>query len=712
MKINNKIAAMLATIGIMTACSDDIFAPAYTVGEADNAIVLRAGISEGGAGVMTRAAEDHHSTPGHKVFTSGTQLRLRVDGTWLGKADGAAPHGTITGTTVSQKTTATVGDETVTDSKHNAVTFTSAEQLYWDDYGTADPANMSLKVDEVEHHVGNGRDRGLDIFAAAVDGITTAPAIADDQWTALPWNVGTPIGTPLAISQAGGWSTRDLLTCNNIKHTDAEETTNAYKFSEHETGKLLEFTHAMTKVTVNLTAGEGFPGYTTDPATAYFEAAPTVTLLGFNYTGTVNVEGKTSTPTAAPTNIQSRLTTGGANSHTASYDALVFPGNQFPNATDILKIVADGNTYYVNATKINAANPETNDTFEQGKNYIFNITVSKTKIVVTATIKDWIDVVADTETPKINVTADVGDATVVAATKDRMPSFDFYLSDAAGVSPTTAYTRSATATKPTGGADGATAWTFDTPLYWPNHTTHYLMRGVSPTSTTVAAGKISVAAADYSDLATAAGNLLVGAPVITSETMCGNTDHTQVDMASGGICAREGKINLTFDYMMAQLEVHLTTSSDGAAVNLTNAKVEVVGGYTAGEVDIHAKTTTTTGEKTDFTVNYITGEDANYRHSFVVPQELTYSSPRAETNLRFKVTIYKDGTPANGVDDIYYADIRPIQVSVNGDANESITTWDKGKHYIYVLDINKTAINTTATITDWVTVTASDTVWF
>lgn len=726
MKINNKIAAMLATIGIMTACSDDIFAPAYTVGEADNAIVLHAGISEGGSGVQTRSGvatnaggvatrapynpEANHAK--HVSFSKGTKLALKVDGIWLDKG--------LTNNLVSQKTTATIGDLVAeTDEKHRKVTFTSAEQLYWDDYGTADPANMSLKVGEVEQHVGNGRDRGLDIFAAAVDGITTAPAIADDQWTALPWNVGTPTGTPLAISQAGGWSTKDLLTSNNVKHTGVEETTNAYKFSEHETGKLLEFTHAMTKVTVNLTAGDGFPGYTIAPADAKFQTAPTVTLLGFNYTGTVNVETKTSTPTPATTTSITAYRDGGTawtsgGQHETQYTALVFPGNQFSDATDILKIVADGNTYYVNATKINAAmtTAQSNTTFEQGKNYVFNITISKTAIVVTATIKDWIDVVADTETPKINVTANVGAVSVDENTKQKMLSFDFYLSDAAGGSPTTAYTKYATATKPTEGADGETAWTFDTPLYWPNHTTHYLMRGVSPTATTVTAGKIAVAAADYSSAPTAAGNLLVGAPVITDGTMCGNADHTQVDMASGGICAREGKINLTFDYMLSQLEVRLTSSSGDAAVNLTNAKVEIVGGYTAGTVDIDAKTTVATGDIVPFEVKHITGEDANYRHSFVVPQTLTYSAPRAETNLRFKVTIYKDGTPANGIDDIYYADIRPIQVSVNGDANESITTWDKGKHYIYTLNLKKTEILTTVTLTDWVKVTASDDVWF
>lgn len=722
MTLQHNIYAAIASLGLLASCSSDIFAPAYTVGEADNAIVLHAGISEGGAGVMTRATGsgvltraaggyddiDNANHAKHHTFAEGTKAALRIDGDWWKQGDDHA-------TPISQTTTATIGAETATDSKHN--TLTMSPQRYWDDYGTADPANIDAPTGTATADTG-GRNKGLTIYGVAVDGKTTLPTTPTNlsadvlSWNALAWNVGTPEGTPLALSQTDGWSDYDLLVSNNVKDGGLDGT---YKFDEKSSGKLLEFTHAMTKVTVNLTAGEGFPGYTTAPANAKFQAAPTVTLLGFNYTGTVNVETKTSTPTTT-TNITAYRDAGAdwadGGQHQTQFTALVFPGNTFSDATDILKIVADGNTYYVNATKINAVNTEASNTFEQGKNYIFNIIISKTDIVVTATVKNWIDVEADTETPKINVTANVGAVSVDENTKQRMPSFDFYLSDAAGGSASTAYTKSATATAPTEGADGATAWTFNTPLYWPNHTTHYLMRGVSPTSTTVAAGKIAVAADDYSAEATAAGNLLVGAPVITSGTMCGNTDHTQVDMASGGICAREGKINLTFDYMMSQLEVHLTTSSDAAAVNLTKAKVEVVGGYTIGEVDIHAKTTTATGAMTDFTVNYITGEDDNYRHSFVVPQTLSYTAPRATSNLRFKVTIYKDGDPEHGIDDIYYADIKPIQVSIAGGEKQSITEWQHGKHYIYVLDINKTAINTTATITDWVTVTASDTVWF
>lgn len=732
MKINNKIAAMLATIGIMTACSDDIFAPAYTVGEADNAIVLHAGISEGGAGVMTRATgsgvatrapynpEANHAK--HVSFSEGTKLALKVDGIWLDKG--------LTNNLVSQKTTATIGDLVAeTDEKHRKVTFTSAEQLYWDDYGTADPANMSLKVGEVEQHVGNGRDRGLDIFAAAVDGITTAPAIADDQWTALPWNVGTPTGTPLAISQAGGWSTKDLLTSNNVKHTGVEETTNAYKFSEHETGKLLEFTHAMTKVTVNLTAGEGFPRTSSaDPATAYFQAAPTVTLLGFNYTGTVNVETKTSTPTTT-TNITAYRDGGTAwasgGQHTTQYTALVFPGNQFPDATDILKIVADGNTYYVNATKINAVNTEASNTFEQGKNYIFNITISKTAIVVTATIKDWIDVVADTETPKINVTATYGYTAGQAGSTAFTNNYDLFRS-----------TTKATGYDDDSTADGInpaasyTSKTWNKTLYWPDHQTHYFFRGVYPQVGTSASGTSALAAEAVTNVgdndvvevsnatytaATYPSDLAIAIPRSTTDGSYDETCKVHTTTPTEGICATEGVINLNFEYTMSKVELRLKSSATGdgyIAMTKDNTKVEIIGGYNKARIKLSdgLHDTYTDADKGTYALSNLSTPESDFlvtSRDAIVPQVIG-----DEMKFRITVTTDNNSTPSDFSDDktdVYECKVKTIKETSTSSA---ITEWQHGKHYIYVLDINKTAINTTATITDWVTVTASDNVWF
>lgn len=679
----------IATLAILTSCSDDMTSPTYTVGEAINAITLRAGINEGGEGVHTRAgAEDHHTTPGHVNFTDGTKLRLRVDGTWTGHAPEA----------VSKTTTATTGDKTGRDNWHNVVNFEEAEEIYWDDYGTADPANAST-----------GRTTGLTIYGVAINGETTAPTVSN--WTALAW--------ALSADQSTGsvWGKEDLLISNNIRVAPGGDST--YKFDDYvydlkndpdRSSNLLEFRHAMSMFTIKLTAGKGFDE-------GKFVKEPMVVLHGFPTSGTVNVTTSALSNAGTVTDVTTfRSTADWASTDKVDRYALVFPTRDIYSIGTgdddyIAKINADDNIYYVTKDKLLAA-MGSNTTMESGKNYILNITVDKTEIHVTATIADWIDVEAVAETPKINVTANVGEVTVDNDTKERMPSFDFYLSDVAGANATTAYAKFATATKPSEGADGATVWGFDNNLYWPNHKTHYYMRGVSPTTTTVTTGKIDVTAGDFNSV-TSPSNLLVGAPVIADNTMCGNPDHTQVDMSTGGICAREGKINLTFNYMMSQVEVRLTTAASGdSKVNLTKSKVEIVGGYTTGQVDIHTKTVATTGDKAAFTVNHVDGEDDNYRHSIVVPQTFAYSAPRAEGNLRFKITIYKNGDPEQGVDDIYYTDIYPIKKKDSEDLVAPNHKWESGVHYIYNLYIEKTSIKVTATIKDWIPIEASDNVWF
>ena len=683
----HNITATLALAAFLTACSSEETTPTYTVGEADNAIVLRAGITEGGAGVATRAAEDHHTTPGHLNFISGTGLALQVRGTWTGKnAENK----------VTQTTTGTTGAKTGTDNLHNEVSMNP--QLYWDDYGTADPGNTA------------GRTEGLTIYGAAVNG-EDAPTVANDKWNGgLAWNVGTPTTGVINQNTTDFWKKQDLLTSNNVTAETGQDGT--YKFDERNSGKLLEFTHAMTKVTVNLKAGEGFPGWSTStPDGGAFQTAPTVTLLGFNYTGTVNIIGKESTPTAATTNITAHLADGGA-AHTATYDALVFPGNKFADTDEILKINADGNEYFVTAKLINDANTATDDEFEQAKNYVLNITVNKTKIeTITATIVNWSDVKAATETPKINISANYGqEMTDANAFKH---DFDFYRSETINAN----YSKDAIVTYSV--VDSKNTYTLSTPLYWPTHNTHYFFRGVFPTGVTVTDNSVIAVTNTAYTAESNPSDLAIGfpRPTIDNES-CGNSTHNK-KWYEDGICATEGEIRMNFQYVMSQVEVRLTTNTaDGAtdAVNLANAKVEIVNGYTAGNINLSDGSATPTGDKDDYTLNPITGADrdgvaaANIRHSAVLPQALTYTTAGATTNLRFKITIYNSSDPDDV--DIYYADINPIlekgkstKVAPNG-------KWEAGVHYIYNLDIRKTAIKVTATLTDWITVTASDNVWF
>ena len=662
-------------MALLTACAskEDVVSPTYTVGETDNVITLRAGIREGGSGVETRAAEDSHKK--HLAFTNGTKATLRIDGTWNGQSQSTE--------SVTKTTTATIDAETSAGSKHNALTM--SPMLYWDDYGTADPANNS------------GRTTGLTIYGVAVNGITPAP-IVEDNWNSLSWE--------LDADQTSGWTSKDLLTSNNIK--DGNDGT--LKFDAVKSGNasdLLVFTHAMSKVTVILTADEGFPGYSSTPSNAVFEANPTVTLLGFNISGTYNVETKT--PSASTTStIQMHLSEGGASNHTATFDALVFPGNNWTEetkGTEILELNADGNIYKVTAEKLfEAMNSKSHTAITQGYNYVLNIIVKKTKIVVEATIKDWVEVTAESVTPEINISANYGQQVNGNAFTR---SFDLYrsLNIASGydedastevINPAATYTYS--------GSSGS----WNKTIFWPNHDTHYFFRGVYPQGHTVinedGNDVISVANATYTQEA-ASSDLMIALP--RSSRSCEN--HGK-DIATYGICATKGTITMNFEYAMSKIELRL--KSDGTEgldyVDLTQSgtKVEIIDGYTKGKIKLEdgLHTTYTDSDKG----SYVLSKQATHASDFqmstldaIVPQELS-------DNVLFKITVKN----SDGTTDVYTAQINKIKGKKASETTPAlITEWKHGEHYIYTLDVKKSQIFVSATVTDWKTVDAAEDVW-
>ena len=158
----------------------------------------------------------------------------------------------------------------------------------------------------------------------------------------------------------------------------------------------LTFTHLLTKVNINLTAGAGFE--TDDMASA------TVTLLGLKPTTTFNVQNITvGTASGDATNIVAG--TGAATS------AIIVPQNVAAEASFIKVTVGGGDYIYKLEAGIN---------FTAQKVYTFNLTISKTGLTLgTTSITPWAsigdDVVGEAELlpvkpyPMANVTLnDVG----------------------------------------------------------------------------------------------------------------------------------------------------------------------------------------------------------------------------------------------------------------------------------------------------------------
>lgn len=710
---------------LAAACSDDI-QPTYTVGAEHNAITLRAAIGSGEEEVASRAPSHDEDAAHHVPFSFG-KLHLRFDGVWKGHSPEDVHENNIFGT---------VGyayEDSILQ-PHNPLTLSPS--IFWDDFGTADPANMK----PVE---GNGREKGLSIFGVTVDGYldkTNKPPVSNvlpkgdtvadyrnnlmtiSDWTAIPWT--------LPLDQTDEPTNFDLLTSNNIQEgKDGTLKFDHWKAKADSTSDLLVFTHAMSKVTVKLTADEGFEGYdyvNKNNANAKFEDSTKVTLLNYYYKGNVDVEKKVSKPTKEPENIIAHPDIGSeGKAHFAHFYALVFPGNKFADDVNVVRIEADGNTYYVTAKKMNAAMKDVQDstTYLQGKHYIFNVTVKKTGVDVTATIKDWDDVKAADETPIINFSecyGHTGDSLTTPFSLYRSTTIDGTYTGARDQAVVT--------------YDSETSkYTMSPQLYWPDHQTHYFFRGIwpkvgsedGPAAAKITGGNsIEVENADYK-ANKYPSDLMIGRPRVAAggvpDETCKNPAHQRENGTyPEGICATDSKdgssglIRMNFQYAMSQVIVKLTTSDSTYANAITineHTKVEILGGYTKGKILLGTEASDFTGQtvmpfpmkKDNGIENPISNNNANYRNT-IIPQALT----NASGDLKFRITIGANVSPTDAYETVL--GIKEIKVTEGG-VLKNITAWEPGKRYIYNLHVTKTGISVTATVTDWKTVDASEDIW-
>ena len=186
----------------------------------------------------------------------------------------------------------------------------------------------------------------------------------------------------------------------------------------------LKFNHALSRITIKLVEGDGFnhsvsenTDFNFDDAT---EANRTVNLYSMNFTGTLNIKtGKWATTESskitaaepvriAPGTKTSTQKTEGENTvYTSEYtcSAQILPDYVLSSATNdnVLDFTIDGNKYYIQNKMLwkalndnkdsNGLGNETSYTMQQGKNYVFTITVDKKEIEsVTATVADWSNV--------------------------------------------------------------------------------------------------------------------------------------------------------------------------------------------------------------------------------------------------------------------------------------------------------------------------------
>lgn len=209
-----------------------------------------------------------------------------------------------------------------------------------------------------------------------------------------------------------------------FKLNNAGETTGPGHFDH---GHMI-FKHALTRITVDLVGGDGFDyvnaaSFTLEAQTTNCPAS--VDLLQMITTNKLNIQtGAWSTTASDITKSAHTYMSCGTKASGSSFgkdktiytlSAQVIPGYKVTDGVtnnNMMTFMIDGNNYYVTEDQIfDALNTTANTTanvadgskkvtvvnnaitLEQGKNYHFSITISKTKIqALTCTLVDWVDV--------------------------------------------------------------------------------------------------------------------------------------------------------------------------------------------------------------------------------------------------------------------------------------------------------------------------------
>ena len=215
--------------------------------------------------------------------------------------------------------------------------------------------------------------------------------------------------TPTATSSKNAAQDVDLLWATTPAHDGTLEGGGTQHFDAGEailprTGDVpLQFEHAMSKITVNLstsTTGKASPT-SDESARAVDLSSVTVTISNLSTAGTIAITDGNIAPTAIAAAVDAAVT--GSTPATVEYTApikaidgtIVIP-QSLVNDTYPIKLtikLSDGTTYSLPLKDCKVSGSETNiETWNRGNHYVYNIYVEKEAIRFVAVLKDWVEV--------------------------------------------------------------------------------------------------------------------------------------------------------------------------------------------------------------------------------------------------------------------------------------------------------------------------------
>ena len=516
---------------------------------------------------------------------------------------------------------------TVDEVDGNTYNLTPGTALYWDDFSKSseDGAN-DLR----------SKNHGLrSYYGYCFNGIEkNSVALTEESTGVLTWSASTN-------QSADGIKTSDLLW--STTQTPVE-----YKHAQNNHGTLtVPYTHAMSKFTIVVEAGDGFASTDLDNAT--------VTLHDMNITGTFTA------PTGKVTDTSTDIVTmfgNGKDGNQRIFEAVVVPTTSLAENKHLATITMAGNTYKVNisSSMLSAwATGIENGASKSGVNYLLNVTLKKQAISVSATLADWTTVTA-TGNGEIQFNPDV---TKVGGNDNSLidgDSFALWMAEDGASFGSNATTKAVF-------SKSEDKFTNEDTIYWPDGTTKFKFRALAEQTS------------DHTLQA------------VTTTSIVKDTNSKLPDLLWGtsgddAIAPRTGDVPLTFKHAMSNVSVTLETTTGDASVTLAGASVTLANLNTEGTINIaDAEITSKTPSDNAFTG--VVDSEKHQVSTLMVPQEFS-------ADARLVITLADQTT-----------------YSLKLSSITAIPKWEGGNKYIYTIHLEKEEMKFSATIQPWVEKTGS-----
>ncbi len=588
----------------------------------------------------------------------------------------------------------------------------------------------------------HGRDSKLSVFAIAVPNKSSVKnadkylkALLDGNETWADKGVTEDVKWTVSATQTDDiLNNEDLVYSNNIQadktlgiggvnSSNSTVTNGELQFRLTDTsanadsngpGKFdegrLNFTHALSRITVNLTKSDGF---TENSKFEFTSANGNVSIPGVPTSGTLNLETGTWTQDEPTTGINSMsVQSSSADKH--SLMAQMLPGYEIRKAgtsANMLSFEIDNNQYFVTQAQMYEALTKASEddrkkitigensiVMEKGINYVFNINVKKTGVAVTATVVEFDKVTAG----DINKDNSHGELTFNTTGKSTDDFKLFRLEDSSHTSDTKWFGKYSEAPdlKKDNGV-WKTGWFFE------NDAAYYHFRAVSSNVTvknstgtdgdyfTIESGKESTN--DY----------LWGAPMVVNATISYDKEHGNgyASAISNAIRSTTSTINLTELHMMSSIHIVLRTTTGKDAVVLEDeandkkCKVNLTNFYEKGKVNMGNGLVT------------ITSKDLTSNMPFAAP---AFGTEKVESDTRLKLkkpfTLYVVPQEVKRSGDAIGLTITTPDGNVytvnDLSASTSTLLWEPNHEYTYTFTLTKTGVVVTCTVEEWVPVSA------